>query len=296
MSHLSIARFVIGICFLSVAALMDIRTRRVTDKLWIAMAGAAVSILSYQLIAEGVGWRYYLIFVPIAVLLSEAFCELPELHSESGMNLLTTAWFVLPVITIAYQISTIGHDIFFWSLLAIPIMMVIVFILYYFAILYGGADAKAVLVLAILVPFYPHINGITRSGLSPQQVPLMQILFPFTFIILLNASLIMLFALPFYLMINLKNKDMGFPQMLFGYKMNVDDVPHSFVWPMERYDESGERSIKLFPRDDSEDVLTTLRNRGIKRVWVTPKIPFIVPICIGFVVSFLIGNPISYML
>ncbi len=296
MTYLSIVRFIVGLSFLSVAALMDIKTRRVTDKLWIVMAVVALALLSIQLFNKEVGWRYYLIFIPIIVLLSEAFYEVPALFTDKGINFGVLTWFFIPVITVTYQIFSISDDIFFWSLLAIPIMMIIVFILYYFAILYGGADAKAVLVLAILVPFYPHIPGFTHTGLVSQQIPFMQIMFPFTLIVLLNASIIVLFILPVYLFINLKNKDFGFPQMLFGYRMDIENVSDSFVWPMERYNEDGERTIKLFPRGDMDEVIETLRKRGLKRVWVTPKIPFIVPICIGYVISFLIGNPISYVL
>ncbi len=296
MPYISIARFIVGFFFLSIAAFMDVKTRRVTDKLWILMAAVAVLLLSLQLMMEGAGWRYYLIFIPISVLLSEAFMDVPELYGDKGINPMVIVWFSLPIITVIYQIHTIGNDIFFWSLFAVPVMMLFVFVLYYFAILYGGADAKAILVLAILVPFYPNIPGFTHTGLTSQQIPFMQIMFPFTLIVLLNASLIILFMLPVYLIINLKNKDRGFPQMLFGYRMNIEDISESFVWPMERYDADGERTIKLFPRGNTEEVIEALRRGGIKRVWVTPKIPFIVPICIGFVISFFMGNPISYLL
>ncbi len=296
MQYLSIIRFVIGLSFLLVASISDIKTRRVSDVLWIIMSVVASSILAMHLILEGVGWRYYLIFIPVVVLLSYAFVEIPELYTEKGLNPISMIWLTIPLISSAYQIHHLNQDIFFWSLMVIPVTMVFVFVLYYFSVIYGGADAKAVLVIAILVPFYPEINGLTNTGLSPDQIPFMQIFFPFTFIVLLNASLIMLVLPIYFLSLNLKRGDKGFPQMLFGYKKPIDEIPDSFVWPMERYDEKGNLNIKLFPRDEDDDVLNTLISKGRERVWVTPKIPFIVPLCIGYIISFLIGNPISYLL
>ena len=296
MQYLSIIRLVIGFSFLTVASLSDIKTRRVSDVLWIIMSIFASSLLAIQLFLKGVGWRYYLIFIPIIILLSYAFVEIPELYTDKGLNPLSMIWLTIPMISSIYQIHHLKDDIFFWSLLVIPVTMVFVFVLYYFSVIYGGADAKAVLVIAILVPFYPEINGFTITGLSPDQIPFMQIFFPFTFIVLLNASLIMLVLPIYFLFLNLNNGDIGFPQILFGYKKPIDEIPDSFVWPMERYDDRGNLKVKLFPRDEDDNVLNALISKGRERVWVTPKIPFIVPILIGYVLSFFIGNPISYLL
>ncbi len=296
MWYISVARFVIGISFLAIASMSDLKTRRVSDKIWMGMGGAASVLLTVQLFLMGAGWIYYLIFVPIVVLLSEALFEVPELYAGGKLNIPVLGWLLLPVFTISYQIHTIGSDILFWSLFTIPVMMVLAFFFYYIGIIYGGADAKAVLVLAILMPFYPNISGFTHASLSMEHVSLMEIFFPFTFLILLNSCLILLVLPVAYLVLNLKNGDIGFPQMLFGYRKNIKDIPDSFVWPMERYGRDGKLTVKLLPRGDEEEIIESLRRRGRKRVWVTPKIPFIVPMSIGFVFSFVIGNPISHLL
>ncbi len=296
MWYISAARFVIGLSFLSIASISDLKTRRVSDNVWIAMGAVASILLTIQLFIMDAGWTYYLIFVPIVVLLSEALFEIPELYSEGKLNIPVLGWLLLPVFTVSYQIHTIGEDIFFWSLFTIPVMMVLAFVFYYIGLIYGGADAKAVLVLAILVPFYPNIPGFTHGSLSMEHVKLMEVLFPFTFLILLNSCLILLVIPLVYLVLNLKNGDTGLPQMLFGYRKNIEGIADSFVWPMERFDEKGKLTIRLFPRGDEEEMIESLKRMGRKRVWVTPKIPFIVPMCIGFVLSFVIGNPISHLL
>ncbi len=296
MWYIYAARFITGLLFLSLASVSDIRTRRVSDKVWMAMGFGGSVLLAVQLYLLDASWHHYLIYVPIAVLLSEALFEVPELYPEGKLNIAVMGWLLLPILTVTYQFYAIEDKMLFWSLLTIPAMMILAFLFYYIGLIYGGADAKAILVLAILMPFYPDIPGFTHASLSMEYVPVMQILFPFTFLVLLNSCLILLVLPPAYFVYNLKNGDTGFPQMFVGYRKDVKDIPGSFVWPMEHVDGSGKTVVKLFPNRDEEDILETLKARGRKRVWVTPKLPFIVPMCVGFVLSFVIGNPITHLL
>ncbi|HYS70937.1 MAG TPA: A24 family peptidase C-terminal domain-containing protein, partial [Thermoplasmata archaeon] len=50
--------------------------------------------------------------------------------------------------------------------------------------------------------------------------------------------------------------------------------------------------LVLFPkrRADPAGQVARLRARGIKRVWVTPQIPFMVPLLVGFGLAFVMGN------
>jgi len=257
------------------------------------MSFFALGILIYQMISAGSPIHYYLILVPILFLLVEAFVELPVLYDESGVNFLVVLWFLLPVVTVGFLIFSSFTDPDLWPLLWIPGMMAVAFVFYYYGIIYGGADAKAVVVLAILLPYYPVLHGITDHGASTQVIESMQSLFPFTFVVLLNSSVIMLVLPVSYLILNLKRGDLEFPLMFFGYRTGIDKARGSFVWPMEFY-EGGERKVILRPRGDEEDMFDSLKGR--KRIWVTPKIPFIVPMTIGFVISFLIGNPLMHLL
>jgi prepilin signal peptidase PulO-like enzyme (type II secretory pathway) len=61
---------------------------------------------------------------------------------------------------------------------------------------------------------------------------------------------------------------------------------------MERVDRHGERVAVLFPsrsKDESEEA-EKLRAAGATRVWVQPKVPFLVPLLLGFLLALLVGN------
>ncbi len=289
----TIARFSIGLAFLLIAAGLDIKTRRVPDELWMVMSILAIVVLIVQLVLTEAPLLYMLIFVPIVFFLVEAFVDRPVLYDGSRWNPLVLLWFLVPIITMAYLVGTFHGDPEVWPLLAIPAMMLVAFVLYYLYVLHGGADAKAVLALAVLLPYYPYIEGITNYGVDRQMVEAMQSLFPFTFVILLNSSLIALVLPVFYLILNTKRGDFNFPQMLLGFKTEAASAKNSFVWSME-YMEDGERKLRLRPKEEDESIYDDFP--GDEKIWVTPKIPFIVLMCIGFVLSFIIGNPLLHLL
>lgn len=79
-------------------------------------------------------------------------------------------------------------------------------------------------------------------------------------------------------------RDVEFPQCILGYRMSAKKAKDRFVWPMERI-ENGKRIKEIFPiKNQKIDAL------GDAVIWVTPKIPFMVPLLIGFVMSFLVGD------
>ncbi|MFO7991884.1 MAG: A24 family peptidase C-terminal domain-containing protein [Thermoplasmata archaeon] len=295
MYQLSLARFIVGLAVLVIAAVSDIKTRRVRDELWYFLGAFAAVILAVDLYLRGAEVQYYLIFIIIGVLFLEAFIERPAIYEKGKVNFLVVGWLFIPIIVYSYMFADLKGSSLFWSLSTIPVMMLMAFLFYYLGILYGGADAKAVLTLGILLPFYPVISGISNYGASAGIIETMQILFPFTFVVLLNSSLILLVVPLFYFFYNIKNGDVGFPQMFFGYKKNVSDIPGSFVWPME-YRSGSSWDIELFPRREEKEAVKALMESDKKRAWVTPKLPFLVPMLVGYVLSFLIGNPMMHIL
>ena len=91
---------------------------------------------------------------------------------------------------------------------------------------------------------------------------------------------------------NLMRKDLLFPQMLLGYRMEGTEAIGKHVWLMERI-EGGRRVLFSRPKqeEDLRKEVELLRSHGHTRVWITPKIPFIVPIFISLVLTAFIGNP-----
>ncbi len=296
MWELSLIRLIVGATFLFVASLTDLKSRRVPDELWILLGIVSMAILGVELFfIKEVSWQFFLIFIPIGIVFLEAFIDRPPIYSKGKLNLPVFGWFILPLLILIYMINVVGHYLLFWSLAMILVVMLFSFILYFFYILHGGADAKAVITLAILLPFYPEIPNITYRAISPEVATGMEIFFPFTLVILLNASLIMLIFPIVNFVFNLYRGDIDFPKMFFGYRKRINDVEDSFVWPMQYY-EDGKLKTELLPRSETDERIRSLKCHGMKMVWVTPKIPFIVPIFIGFIMSFVIGNPILHLI
>ncbi len=294
MWYFSAARLIVGFLFLLIGSIKDLKTRRVPNELWIVMGSIAMAILFVELLYMDVSWTHFLIFIPISVLFSEAFIDRPPIYEQGRPNVLVLGWLMLPLIVFVYMLNLLAESLVFWSLAMIPAIMVFAFAMYFFYIIHGGADAKAIITLAILVPFYPSIPYITHRAVSEEVIPLMQAFFPFTLVILLNSSLIVLVFPVSYLFINLFKGDINFPLMFFGYKKKIDELEDSFVWPMQYYD-GGELKTELFPRTRSEKKIKSLKERDVRTAWATPKIPFIVPMFVGFLISFLIGNPLMYL-
>lgn len=55
---------------------------------------------------------------------------------------------------------------------------------------------------------------------------------------------------------------------------------------------NGKRKLMVMPDKDLNitDELKKFRKLGIKSIWVTPKIPFIIPIIIGLILTIFLGN------
>jgi len=83
--------------------------------------------------------------------------------------------------------------------------------------------------------------------------------------------------------------------MLFGTRMSIEDAKKKHVWPMERVDGGKVRTV-LFPRSDDEADWDALREAGIDRPWVTPKVPFLVPLTLAVPFSLLLGNLLLYLI
>ena len=168
-------------------------------------------------------------------------------------------------------------------------MFGVAYLLFRVGVIFGGADAKALMALSVLVPFWPKIGNL---------FPLWASILPFPWVIFSNSIFLFLF-IPFILVvINAFKKNLEFPYCLVGYKMSIERARKSFVWPLERVDDKDERSFVWHPVSDEQiqEEFDRLEKLGRKMVWVTPKIPFMIPLLIGFVLSFIVGDILYFVI
>ena len=299
-------RLAAGTACLLFAAVSDLRTRRVTDRLWIAIGSFGLVLLSVQMSLVSVSGTLSAKIPPAeglalvgcsAILFYAIFFGTP-LFGEEGFRfrpprvlafLAAAALFVFPAASYLGSGRTIPRAVL--ELYAAPAMILVYQGFYMARILHGGADAKGLIALTLLVPAYPDSSPFPLLAPNPIVQDLLRVAFPFSLVIYVDAAILLL-AVPVALFLrNAFRGDFGFPQAFLGYRVPIGRIP-SKAWLMERINTRGEHILVLFPKrggDRSED-LARLRAAGVERVWVTPQIPFMVPLLGGFWLAFFVGN------
>lgn len=177
---------------------------------------------------------------------------------------------------------------------------------------FGGADAKALMCIALALPVYP-------SHLLPQPTGFVSPLFPitiFTNSVLLGA-LSVFYALFRNLLWKLRNKGGVFEGLeteslgrkilaLFsGYKISVSKLEKGFMYPLEDVEVNEERvkrKLLVFPKDEERDeiVARILGNVGKEKleggVWVTPGLPLLIHITLGLLIALFYGDIVWILL
>jgi archaeal preflagellin peptidase FlaK len=277
----------IAFTVLFLAARADWKTREASDLYWIVIGAVGMVFLAVQILNDGVDLLYLLILVPIGLFFLDIFWERKGMF-EDGINLIPLGMYVLGFAILGALIYLFNADLYFWKLMIVPIMFLVFILLYQFDIIKGGADAKALIALAILFPLYPLIDTLPLIHVPYDAA---QFVLPFPLLILFNAA-VMTIAVPVFLLFyNLAKRQVRFPAMLFGYKLPLAEAKKKFVWPMERV-ENGALKFSVFPKasESTESEFDMLAAAGLQEVWVTPKIPFLVPIAASLLFSAIVGN------
>jgi len=182
----------------------------------------------------------------------------------------------------------------------------------FYAGAFGGADAKALMCLALALPYPVHLIPNVRLFLP---------VFPFT--VFSNAVLLAALAAVYAIMRNvlwkLRNKTNLFAglegesvwrkivALLTGYKVEpatLERSPH--VYPLEdiAVNENGEneRVLLAFPKDETREAIVarivSARKEGKIQngVWVTPGLPMLIFITAGLIVALLVGDMVWIIL
>ncbi len=270
---IDLLRFIVALPFFAYASYSDFKERLISTWVWFFLGIFAVgfAILQFPDIYSVIA------LLPSIIIFYEWFFEWDH------------KW-------VSYLFYAIAAEIFLYSLtfitLVVPFVVMFLMILFIRGmhagkIIRGRADARALMTIAILQPLYPHFLGFPIF--IPQYVEIMQITFPFVFLVLLYSAIAALFYLLFVFFRNLARKDTGFPEMFIGYRIPIDEVDKQHVWLMERV-VNGEHVLYVHPHEHKKEDLEALKKIGRDRVWVQPKIPFIIYITAGLILAYLIGN------
>ena len=226
--------------------------------------------------------RVWAIYAPIAITLSLT-------------NLVLFAQPQLPLYALSFGITT-----------------VLALLLFYTGS-FGGADSKALICIALSLPFAPLtiLTPILPNAISPTS----QIIFPIT--IFSNAVLFAAFSGIYMIIRNViwhkKTKTKFFPGslasegiskklmvMVTGYKMNISRVKEKWhLFPLEDVDDLKtdlNRKLVIIPKDEGrEKIVERLSNAAEagkidSYVWTTPGLPMLIFVLLGLIAALTLGD------
>ena len=297
MSDFDLVRLLAGAAFLGAAAVSDLRTRRVSNRLWVGMGTLGLGIFGADLWLQGIDPVVGLVLVPTAVLMYDPLIG-REFRTEEGWRfpLGSIAAYALAILATGFAVWDLRGDPTlrgqFLRYFTVPVMMLVFRGMYEVHLFKGGADAKAMIVIAAFVPQYPQLPGFPLLTLDPRLQGSLGVLFPFSLLVLLDAALLFAVAPVAFIAYNATRGDLEFPMALLGYKVPLDRVPRH-AWFMDQII-AGEHVVVYFPkkRQDRREILQGLREAGLKEAWVTPQLPFMVALGVGYILAFIVGNPL----
>jgi Archaeal Peptidase A24 C-terminus Type II len=174
----------------------------------------------------------------------------------------------------------------------VPVIAVVVSVclaraMFEVGILYGGADAKALMVAGLLVPMWTVLPFVLPANAQAAVE-----FFPYALNLLLNAAILSI-AVPIALALrNVRRGTFEFPRGFTSYPLPVSRLSSEFVWLRDPMSAGGtdeadttEEDIALRRRQQAD-----LEARGIREVWVTPQLPFVILLLAGAIVALLVGN------
>ena len=287
MDVIPIVKVAVSCLVLLLASRSDWKTRMASDSFWIVLGGFGILFLALKMTSDGVSLLYLLFLVPLAVIFFDTFWDRKGMF-EDGMNPVPIGVYLAAFVILGALIGMFWQSAYLWELMTILVMFAIIILLYQFNMIKGGADAKALMALSIVFPVYPVIDSLPLIVIP---VDVAQYAFPFSLLILFNAALLTIVVPIGMFFYNLARGSRKLPVMFFGYRMTVSEARKKFVWPLEYVVEGG-RKLTLFPKtmDSYEEVYDALEKSGADTIWVTPKMPFLIPITISILFSSVVGN------
>jgi len=184
----------------------------------------------------------------------------------------------------------------------------------FYAGAFGGADAKALMCLALALP----------NPVNPPLVPSVKLFLPiFPFTVFSNAVLLAALTAVYALIRNLvwrlrksaklfsglEDESFGHKivALLTGYKVEPDTLEKSpHIYPLEDLatgqDGENKRVLLMFPKDETRETivarLLSARKEGKIQngVWVTPGLPLLIFITAGLVIALFVGDLIWIVL
>jgi preflagellin peptidase FlaK len=198
-----------------------------------------------------------------------------------------------------------------WYALSVGITVAIALLLFYTGG-FGGADSKALMCIALALPFAPLtlFTPLIDGAISPQST------YIYTITIFGNAVLFAAFSGVYMILRNIvwhkRRKVPMFPGalgcesvgkkflvLITGYKMPISKVKAKWhIFPMEDVEDRDieNRKLVIVPREEGrEKIVERLSNAADAKtidsyVWATPGLPMLIFVTLGLIVALFLGD------
>ncbi|MGC2289697.1 MAG: A24 family peptidase C-terminal domain-containing protein [Thermoplasmata archaeon] len=291
-------RVVVLLGGLGFAAYQDWKVREVGDGVWQAMGliGAAVGFVAF--------WGnplHLVLWALVSVWALEHLLpwDVPfERYSERlpgwiELGVYTGVLLTLVVCALDFGVGGSGVPL---AIIAVAGAILLARGLFEVGVLYGGADAKALIIAGLLLPLDP------TPLWSPPVAAALLGYYPFALTVLIDAALFAV-VVPIAIAIrNVSKHEFAFPRGFTGYTIPVAELPERYVWIKDPTFGGAESDDEPEPQTTEEDralrqrQADELEKQGVRRVWVTPQLPFILWILAGTVAALVAGNLIFDLL
>jgi preflagellin peptidase FlaK len=178
---------------------------------------------------------------------------------------------------------------------------------------FGGADAKALMLLALALPFFPEN---LPKPLSGEVSPILRVFLPIT---AFSNSVLLAAATAVYIFLRnvfwhkrtgkklfeekYENESLGrkILVLITGYKVSVNNLKEKWhLYPLEDVEENSEKGSKrklvLIPKDENRNSIVERLAKAVDAgriqdtVWATPGLPMLIFITIGLIIALFFGD------
>lgn len=227
---------------------------------------------------------------------------LSDIKTRRVSNKLWLVMLALGSVFVLYDIWSYGLKYLFWIFISTGLTFAFVYVLFQLGV-FGGADAKSLIALSIIFPVYPNFMFFNSGFPLHDPLPLFEGFFAFgifenavilTIVVPIGLAFYNLTKMgfhidkPFYAFIGYKTKiaklsDKRHIKLIDGFKIENNELKFFF---------------KRGGVEIDDEVINELKNASEKglikdNVWVTPGLPFMIPITLGFFVSVFYGDLIT---
>jgi preflagellin peptidase FlaK len=254
------------------------------------------------------------IIIAAKITLSLAFLLYASWSDYKTREVSNRVWAIYAPIALALSLT----ELFFYEPSKLPLFGLSFGVIAAFAIIlfysggFGGADSKALMCIALALPFstetlFPPIFGVS---------PLSQNIFSLT---IFSNSVLFAAASGIYMILRnliqrvtsgkklfegtLATESIGkkILVMVTGYKVPLSKLKETWhVYPMEDVDDDGENPLKrklvIVPKDEGRNEIVERLSNAVDtekisgNVWATPGLPMLIFVTIGLIVALLFGD------